>query len=99
MVVRRFNPKRLGPVNAAAVPPVPGVYLILDRYQQVQYVGKTNSLARRLKEHLDSADVGDARKFMAYQTRTEHAAEVLERKLIRRYCPPYNIRDTEGCFE
>jgi excinuclease UvrABC nuclease subunit len=89
----------MGPVNAAATPPVSGVYLILDRSQRVQYVGKTNNLTRRLREHLDSADVGDARKFMAYQTRTERAAEVLEKKLIRRYCPPYNFRDTEGCYE
>ena len=83
----------------AAIPPVSGVYLILDRNQRVQYVGKTNNLTRRLREHLDAADVGDARKFMAYQTRTEHSAGVLEKKLIQRYCPPYNIRDTEECYE
>ena len=99
MVVRRFNSRRLGVENVAATPPVKGVYMILDRYERVQYVGKSNNLPRRLMEHLNEGDIGDARKFMAYQTRTDQAAESLERKLIRRYCPPYNIRDTEGCFE
>jgi excinuclease UvrABC nuclease subunit len=99
MVVRRFNSKRLGIENITATPPVKGVYMILDRYQRVQYVGKSNNLPRRLLEHLNSGDIGDARKFTAYQTRTEHSAETLERELIRRYCPPYNIRNTEGCFE
>jgi len=99
MVVRRFNSRSLGVENVAATPPVKGVYVILDRYQRVQYVGKSNNVSRRLMEHLNDGDIGDARKFMAYQTRTEHAAETLERRLIRRYCPPYNTRDTEGCYD
>lgn len=99
MVVRRFNPKRLGVENIQSTPSVKGVYMLLDRYQRVQYVGKSNNLSRRLMEHLNSRDVGDARKFMAYQTRTEGAAEKLERKLIRQHCPPYNVRETEGCYD
>lgn len=99
MAVRRFNTKRFGVQNVSDTPPVKGVYLIMDRFERVQYVGKSNDLSRRLMEHLNNEDIGDARKFAAYQTRTDHAAEVLEKKLIRRYCPPYNIRDTEGCFE
>ena len=98
MVVRRFNTRRFGVENVSDTPSVKGVYLIKDRYGRVQYVGKSTDLSRRLTEHLNSGDIGDARKFMAYQTRTEHAAEDLERKLIRRYCPPYNIKDTEGCW-
>jgi excinuclease UvrABC nuclease subunit len=98
MVVRRFNTKRFGIQNVSSTPSVKGVYLILDRFNRVQYVGKSNDLSRRLTEHLNSGDIGDARRFTAYQTRTEHAAEDLERKLIRRYCPPYNIKDTEGCW-
>jgi len=89
----------MGPENVVATPAVKGVYLILNRFQRVQYVGKSNNLSRRLMEHLNTGDVGDARRFMAYQTRTEHSAEALERRLIRKYCPPYNIKDTEGCFD
>jgi excinuclease UvrABC nuclease subunit len=99
MEVRRFNTKRLGVENIAATPPVTGVYLILDRYERVQYVGKSNNLPRRLTEHLNNNDIGDARRFVAYQTRTEHAAKNLERRLIRKYCPPYNFQDTRGCYE
>jgi excinuclease UvrABC nuclease subunit len=95
----KLNQGRKGATSNAATPPVKGVYLILDRYDQVQYVGKSNNLSRRLMEHLDNGDIGDARRFMAYQTRTENAALKLEKKLIRSYCPPYNIRDTADCYE
>jgi excinuclease UvrABC nuclease subunit len=84
-------------MNISGIPAVKGVYLILDRYNRVQYVGKSNNLLRRLMEHHDDNDIGDARRFMAYQTKTEGAALKLERKLIRSYCPPYNIRDAASC--
>jgi excinuclease UvrABC nuclease subunit len=99
MPLRRFNRKRFGLQNIQSTPNVRGVYVILDRYDRPQYIGKSNNLSRRLMEHFDSMDVGDARGFTAYQTRTEGAALKLEKKLIRRYCPPYNVKDTEGCYE
>ena len=99
MVVRRFNSKRFGPQNVSELPQVKGVYLVLDRYGRVQYVGKSNNLQRRLMEHLNDGDIRDARHFTAYQTRTDGAATSLEKKLIRRHCPPYNVQNTQDCFE
>jgi excinuclease UvrABC nuclease subunit len=98
MPVRRFNTKRFGIQNILFIPAVKGVYVVKDRYDRPQYIGKSNNLNRRLLQHFDQADIGDARRFTAYQTRTENAASTLGRKLIRRYCPPYNVHDTEDCF-
>ena len=97
MPVRRFNRKRFGIENVLSTPQVKGVYVILDRYDRPQYVGRSNNLSRRLLEHFDTDDVPDARGFKAYQTKTEGAARNLERRLIRRYCPPYNFLQTQGC--
>ena len=97
MPVRRFNRKRFGIQNILSVPDVKDVYVILDRFNRPQYVGKSNDLQRRLLDHFDRGDIGDARRFTAYQTRTDSAASNLEKKLIRDYCPPYNILHTEGC--
>ena len=99
MPLRRFNRKRFGIQNIQLTPQVKGVYVILDRYDRPQYVGKSNNISRRLMEHLNNKDVSDARGFAAYQTRTDGAALKLEKKLIRKYCPPYNTKDTESCYE
>jgi len=98
MPVRRFNTRRFGIENILSTPKVKGVYVIKDRYDRPQYVGSSNDLSRRLIQHFDQRDIGDSRGFMAYQTKTENAAKVLERKLIRKYCPPYNVLDTEECY-
>ena len=97
MPVRRFNTKRFGIQNVLETPDVKGVYVIKDRYDRPQYVGRSNDLSRRLLAHLDRGDIGDARRFTAYQTRTDGAAKKLEKELIKAYCPPYNYQHTKDC--
>ena len=97
MPVRRFNTKRFGIENILDTPSVTGVYVIKDRYDRPQYVGRSNDLSRRLLEHFDQRDIGDARRFSAIQTRTDGAAKKLEKRLIQDYCPPYNYHHTGDC--
>ena len=97
MPLRRFNTKRFGIQNILSTPAVKGVYIIKDRYGRPQYIGKSGNLTRRLLEHFNDDQIGDARGFMAYQTKTAGAAASMEERLIRKFCPPYNGTHTEEC--
>ena len=97
MPVMRFNTKRFGIQNILETPSVKGVYVIKDRYGRPQYIGRSNDLSRRLLEHFDQGDIGDARRFSAIQTRTDGAAKKLEKQMIKTYCPPYNHHRTKDC--
>ncbi len=89
-VVRRWNIKRWNYTNIDAMPDYVGVYEILNSSETVNYVGSTNQLRRRLLEHWNQRDIPGAYYFRAYQCNSRQNATSEERRLIRRYNPPYN---------
>ncbi|MFN4896310.1 MAG: excinuclease ABC subunit UvrC [Pseudomonadota bacterium] len=88
---------RLQAVNA---PVEPGVYLMRDAAQVVIYVGKAKSLRNRLKTYFTGGDGRYQiefllRRVVAFETivtQSEEQAFLLERDLIGKYKPRYNIR-------
>jgi len=86
--------------QAANFPHLPGVYLMRDKKQQVIYVGKAKDLKARVRSYFLG---GDGRLQIDYLlaridaidtivTQTEEQAFLLERDLITKYKPRYNIR-------
>ncbi|MBR3684867.1 MAG: excinuclease ABC subunit UvrC [Clostridia bacterium] len=82
------------------LPISPGVYLMLDEFQQVLYVGKAKNLKNRVKSYfLNSSNktektmllVAKIKDFRYIVTSTEVEALVLENNLIKQYKPYYNI--------
>ena len=77
----------------------PGVYQMLDKNQQVIYIGKAKNLKKRVssyfsKQHSDGktrALVANIKDFEVIVTATETQALLLENELIKQYKPRYNI--------
>ena len=77
----------------------PGVYQMLDKNQQVIYIGKAKNLKKRVssyfsKQHSDGktrALVANIKDFEVIVTGTETQALLLENELIKQYKPRYNI--------
>ena len=91
--------KRLKKV-AAALPTLPGVYLMKDFDGTIIYIGKAKDLRARVRTYFAG---GDGRLQIEYLLRrvasldkivtgTEEEAFLLERDLINRHKPRYNIR-------
>lgn len=88
---------RLQALNA---PVEPGVYLMRDSSQTVIYVGKAKNLKSRLKTYFTGGDgryqieflLRRVTTFETIVTQTEEQAFLLERDLIGKYKPRYNIR-------
>ena len=77
----------------------PGVYLMRDESGEVIYVGKAKSLRNRLKTYFTGGDgryqieylLNRITSFETIVTQTEEQAFLLERDLIGKYKPRYNI--------
>jgi excinuclease UvrABC nuclease subunit len=80
-------------MNVGDVCNSPGVYIILNRNQEVQYVGHSSDLSSRLSAHLNRKDLSDARYFKTYRTRSTQGAQTLERQLIKQLKPRLNVRE------
>jgi len=83
-----------------ALPDAPGVYLMLDRRGRVLYVGRSISLRARVRSYWSSPDPFRAhllpmlrrvRRVDHVQCDTAHAAAFLERELIAKHEPPFNL--------
>jgi excinuclease ABC subunit C len=93
----RIEVLRLQALNA---PQEPGVYLMRDETRTVLYVGKAKSLRERLKTYFTGGDgryqidylLKRVTHFETIVTQTEEQAFLLERDLITKYKPRYNIR-------
>lgn len=93
----RIEVLRLQALNA---PREPGVYLMRDSGGVVIYVGKAKSLKDRLKTYFTGGDgryqieflLKRVRSFETIGTQTEEQAFILERDLISKYHPRYNIQ-------
>ena len=85
--------------KAAALPRVPGVYIMRSASGKVIYVGKSRSLRDRVSQYFHGAhDVKTARMagsvhdFDFIVCDTEMEALALENRLIKQHTPKYNIR-------
>ena len=68
-----------------------GAYELIGKNKRVIYVGHTRNLSRRLQEHRQRGDV-PATYFRVFKTQDASAARKLERDLIEKNEPRYNIR-------
>ncbi len=84
----------------ATFPKKPGVYLMRDGGGEVIYVGKAKDLRARVRTYFAGGDGRSQIEFLLKRivsiekivTEGEHQAFVLERDLINKYKPRYNIR-------
>lgn len=81
------------------LPDTPGVYIMLDRYSNVIYVGKARVLKNRVRQYFHSSPkpekvmqmVANIADFNYIITGSEIDALALENNLIKKYKPKYNI--------
>jgi len=82
-----------------SLPDAPGVYLFRNQKTKVLYVGKSNSIRKRVASHFtnpatrgvaDMLNQIDTIDFVA--TETESEALLAEQEFIKRYRPRYNVR-------
>jgi excinuclease ABC subunit C len=86
--------------EAALVPELPGVYLMRDEANVVIYVGKAKDLRARVRTYFAGGDGRYQIEFLLKRvvsfetivTQTEAQAFLLERDLITKYKPRYNIK-------
>ena len=95
--------KRVARVDEAvvqALPEGPGVYLFKDERGQVVYVGKSNHVRQRVRDHLRGGSEGQPRlqrrlkavvDVDAIATGSELEALLLESRLIKEYLPEANV--------
>lgn len=76
-----------------------GVYIMLDEFEQILYVGKAKNLKNRVRQYFHSsvknekttALVAKIKDFRYIITPNEYEALILENNLIKEHNPPYNI--------
>jgi excinuclease ABC subunit C len=82
------------------LPKGPGVYFFLDKHRKVLYVGKAESLRKRVKSYWQKNHrdykirklVGLISKIDWQKTDSGFEALILEAEMIKRYRPPFNVR-------
>lgn len=84
------------------LPETPGVYLMWDAHGRILYIGKAGNLRRRVSSYfLRPHDrriqelVKRIRKIDHKKTATALEALILEAALIKKYQPPFNIREKD----
>jgi len=81
------------------LPESPGVYIMLDEYKNIIYVGKARVLKNRVRQYFHNTPkpekvmkmVENIRDFNYIITRSEIDALALENNLIKKHKPKYNI--------
>ncbi len=82
------------------LPSCSGVYLMLDEYGQILYVGKAKNLKNRVRQYFQNSTTKTEKTMLLVQkivdfryiiTNTEVEALVLENNLIKEHKPYYNI--------
>ncbi|MEK7187446.1 MAG: excinuclease ABC subunit UvrC [Patescibacteria group bacterium] len=84
------------------LPETPGVYLMKDRTKKLLYVGKAGNLRRRVSSYFTRPHdsriqtlVENIHSIDHQKTDTAIEALLLEAKLIKKYEPPFNIREKD----
>jgi excinuclease ABC subunit C len=81
------------------LPSASGVYIMLDEYDNILYVGKAKVLKNRVRQYFHSsvkniktaALVAKIATFRYIIASSEYEALILENNLIKEHNPPYNI--------
>ncbi len=83
-------------------PETPGVYIMKAADNAILYIGKAANLKRRVSSYFLRASeyktaklVQEVRKIDFEKTDTAIEALILESKLIKKYKPPYNVREKD----
>ena len=90
LVLKRTIKKTLSASNIKQFDNRKGVYEIIDKKGKSIYIGKSNNIGRRIREHLKTGIRG-AYYFRTY-SRQGVSAEKLENKFIKQKKPTKNIR-------
>jgi len=84
------------------LPDSPGVYLFRDAAGQILYIGKAANLKRRVSSYFERGHdlrieklVTEIRKVDYKKTDSALEALILESDLIKKYQPPYNIKEKD----
>ncbi len=78
-----------------SLPDAPGVYLFRDRDDQVIYVGKANSIRKRVASHFSGGNAEMVRLIDEIEflvTDAESEALIAEQSFIKRYRPRFNVK-------
>ena len=89
-------------LNYKTLPETPGVYIMKDGAGNVLYVGKAGNLRRRVSSYFErshdsriAALVGKIKKIECRKTDTALEALILESGFIKKYAPPFNVREKD----
>lgn len=84
------------------LPDSPGVYIFKDSRGRILYVGKAGNLKRRVSSYFQRPHdsrlenlVGKIKKIDYRETDTALEALILEAELIKKYKPPFNVREKD----
>jgi excinuclease ABC subunit C len=78
-----------------SLPDAPGVYLFRDRKDEVIYVGKANSIRKRVASHFSGGNAEMTRLIDEIEflvTDAESEALIAEQSFIKRYRPRFNVK-------
>src|SRR3989338_9445604 len=80
-----------------------GVYLMKDARGKILYIGKAVNLRRRVASYFSRSQdarvqklVAEIRKIDYRKTANALEALILESRLIKKYQPPFNIKETDN---
>jgi len=82
--------RKLSEKNVAATPPTWGVYVLYGTQGSPAYVGRGRSLRARLADQLNTGRI-PAATFAYAETKTDAEASKLERELVERLLPRFNV--------
>ena len=84
------------------LPDIPGVYLMKDARGKILYIGKAGNLRRRVESYFSRPHdsriqklVSEIRKIDYRKTDTALEALILEAELIKKFSPPFNVREKD----
>ncbi len=86
-------------MNTKNLPAQPGIYRFLDKTGRLLYIGKAKNLKNRVKSYFAKTPLSGAKQQMVAKIKkiqftvvtNETEALLLERSLIKKYQPPYNV--------
>ncbi len=87
--------------KAEKLPASPGVYIFRDHQGEILYIGKAANLRRRVKSYFRSKSLKNTRiteraqEIDHEELETVIEALVREAELIKRYRPPYNVKEND----